>query len=190
MGGWYFEITVREIVQGWTGGLGIGMTRTAPEQVEHVPDKAWQIPNTYVAGYWGSAFMRGIECRVPWCSDGVQVGTRVGVLITSKGCGDFIVFVDDKPVVRVDKAVSVGSEGSEKFYPIVELFAGTRVITLSKCATPPEPPWNVDQNLIGSRSLTACQYSLHAAVQPLQIAQELVHSQSSKGRCGNVEWEC
>lgn len=169
--GWYFEITVREVVQGWTGGLGIGMTQTAPEQIKHVPDKAWQIPSTYVAGYRGSAFIGGIERRVPWCSDGVQVGTRVGALITSKGHGDFIVFVDGKPVVRVDKAVSVESEGSERFYPIVEVFAAIRVITLSKFATPPEPPWNVNQKEFWGRYSTTCQYLLHAPLQPLQNVQ-------------------
>jgi len=167
--GWYFEITVREIVHGWTEGFGIGMTRTEPECVGHVPDKAWQIPSTYVAGYGGSAFIGGIERRVPWCLDGVAVGTRIGVLITCQGYGDFIVFVDDKPVVRVDKAVS---KGRESFYPIVDIFAAIRVITLSKTATPPEPPWNVHpKNSAGfvQQSLTTPQRPLHA---PLSSPQK------------------
>jgi len=161
--GWYFEVTVRETLPGWTGGLGIGMTRTAPDQIERVADKAWRIPSTYVVGYWGCAFIEGEEVRVRWCSDRLQVGARVGVLITSDGDGDLIVFVDDKPVVRVNKRVHIESEAVEQFYPIVDVFAATRAVTLSKYATTPDPPWNVEQGKMLSSRLSSRLSSWHSS---------------------------
>lgn len=153
--GWFFEVVVGETVTGWVGGLGIGVTHTAPSQLRRVPDKAWRLPSTYIVGYWGCVFLDGRERRTRWRSDTLQVGSRIGLLVTA-GEGDLIIFVDDVPVVCAAGALrpksrlgfdgvgAGGSEDMEPLYPVVDVFAATRVVKLSDRAVPPEPPWKVD----------------------------------------------
>merc|ERR1719482_79672 len=157
--GWYFEVLVGETVTGWVGGLGIGVTRSSPDQLRRVPDKAWRLPSTFIVGYWGCVFLDGRERRTRWRSDTLQVGARIGLLVTPDE-GDLIIFVDDVPVVYAEGAlreksrsddVGAGSGGLlsrdreiEPLYPVVDVFAATKVVTLSQRAAPPAPPWKVD----------------------------------------------
>lgn len=148
--GWFFEVVIEETVSGWVGGLGIGVTRTAPGQLHRVPDKAWRMPGTFIVGYWGCVFLEGKERRVQWRSDTLRIGSRVGVLVTCDGSWDLIVFVNDQPVVRVEGALSppngkhFSNDSHEALYPVVDVFAATKSITLSKSASAPTPPWEVD----------------------------------------------
>merc|ERR1719469_992717 len=75
--GLYFEVLIESVLDGWLGGLGIGVTHTAPGQLPRVPDKAWRIPDSFVVGYSGSAFLGCIEQRVTWTPDTLRVGQRV-----------------------------------------------------------------------------------------------------------------
>lgn len=136
--GRYFEVTVEDTVTGWVGGLGIGVTTTSPDQVKRMPDKAWRIPGTFIVGYWGCIFLDGTERRTTWSPDTLNNGAKVGLLVTNDGKGDMIVFVDRRPVVRVE-GTQLASRGV--LYPIVDVFAATRVVTLAKQASPPPPPW-------------------------------------------------
>jgi len=149
--GCYFEVEVRETVAGWVGGLGIGVTGTSPEALRRVPDKAWRMPNSFIVGYWGCIFLDGKEHRTAWRSDSLCAGSRVGLLATRDGRGDLIVFVNDRPVVRADGALLGDGVGAptweEPLYPVVDVFAATRVVALSRRASPPEPPWYVDESL-------------------------------------------
>jgi len=138
--GYFFEVTVEETVTGWVGGLGIGVTATPPNEVRRVPDKAWRMPNTFMVGYWGCIFLDGVECRTSWRSDSLVVGSVVGLLVTKEG--DILVFVDGHPVVRVAHAVPEGL--TKKLYPVADVFAATKAITLSKRGDPPPPPWCVE----------------------------------------------
>jgi len=152
--GWFFEVVIEETVAGWVGGLGIGVTRTAPGQLLSLPDKAWRMPGTFIVGYWGCVFIEGKESRVRWRSDTLNVGSRVGVLVTCDGNWDLIVFVDDEPVVRVESGLSQGNgkqfsnELHDSLYAVVDVFAATKSITLSKSASPPMPPWDADAQMI------------------------------------------
>mmetsp|Transcript_52976 Transcript_52976/g.133867 ORF Transcript_52976/g.133867 Transcript_52976/m.133867 type:complete len:595 (+) Transcript_52976:86-1870(+) len=136
--GRYFEVVVEETVAGWVGGLGIGVTATPPEQVRRVPDKAWRMPNTFIIGYWGCIFLDGVERRTNWLPETISIGAHVGLLVSDEG--DLLVFVDRKPAVRVE---GVNLAAMEKLYPVVDVFAATRVLTLVLEASPPAPPWDV-----------------------------------------------
>jgi len=148
--GWFFEVVIGETVTGWVGGLGIGVTSTPPAELRRVPDKAWRLPSTYIVGYWGCVFLDGTERRTEWRSDTLQAGSRVGLLVTADA-GDLIVFVDDVPAVFAPGALRSGDSERreiEPLYPVVDVFAATRMVTLSERPSPPEPPWNVDEHLL------------------------------------------
>jgi hypothetical protein len=159
--GWFFEVVLGETVTGWVGGLGIGVTSTAPDQLRRVPDKAWRLPSTYIVGYWGCVFLDGRERRTRWRSDTLEAGARIGLLVTADS-GDLVIFVDDKPVAFAQGALREksrlppvddmdggysGFRGSDNeigpLYPVVDVFAATRVVTMSQRASPPEPPYDV-----------------------------------------------
>lgn len=154
--GWFYEVVVCETVTGWVGGLGIGVTRTPPGQLRRVPDKAWRLPSTCIVGYWGCVFLDGKERRTRWRSDTLSAGARVGLLVTDDGQGDLIIFVDDVPVVRAQGALlAPGADGAlpaqrvaEPLYPVVDVFAATRVVSMSQRPTPPLPPWEVDASTL------------------------------------------
>lgn len=169
--GWYFEVEVREVVDGWVGGLGIGFTGTPPSDLRRVPDKAWRLPRSAVIGYWGCVFVQGQERGTTWRADGLAEGSRVGVLATNEGRGDLIVFVNRRPVVRVAGAL-LGNSNSDinngedsansgvplwrlPLFPVVDVFAATRVVAVLREATPPPPPWYIDADMT-SRSGSLC----------------------------------
>lgn len=171
--GWYFEVEVREVVDGWVGGLGIGFTGTPPSSLRRVPDKAWRLPRSAVMGYWGCVFVQGQERGTTWRTDGLAEGSRVGVLATNEGRGDLIVFVNRRPVVRVAGALlgnghndisgevdnGEGSATAEvplwrlPLFPVVDVFAATRVVAVLREATPPPPPWHIEVDTSRSGSL-------------------------------------
>lgn len=154
--GWYFEVLVKETVNGWVGGLGIGVTRVAPTELKRMPDKAWRIPNTFIVGYWGCVFLDGRERRTKWKADSLREGQRVGLLVTGDGRGDLIVFVDGKPVVRADDVLpcAVGMP-AEPLYPVMDVFAATLCVELQRRAKAPQQPWGQDPSPPGSPASVA-----------------------------------
>jgi len=98
--GLYFEVEVKQTVDGWLGGLALGFTHTAPQQFQHerVPDKAWRVPSTFVVGYSGCIYLDGTERRTEWQPDVLKVGQRVGLLLTGDGRCDMVVYVDGEEV--------------------------------------------------------------------------------------------
>ena len=149
--GRYFEITVEDTVPGWVGGLGIGVTSSTPQGFKRVPDKAWRIPKTMVIGYWGCVFVDGCEQKTAWRADSLHPGARVGFLVTL--AGDLLVFVDGKAVVRVDGAFEGGQRNHEPLYPVVDVFAATRVVSMSPSARPPSNSWTSLHSPISARAM-------------------------------------
>lgn len=149
--GLYFEVNIKETVNGWVGGLGIGVTRTAPNEIRRVPDKAWRMSTTFIVGYWGCVFLDGRERRTKWRPDTLASGTRVGLLVTGDGRGDLIVFCDGRPVVRADGAILQSAAGQpEPLFPVVDVFAATLAVELVPSASAPQPPWGVNPSPPGS----------------------------------------
>jgi len=125
-------------VEGWVGGLGIGVTHTHPSKLEYIPDRAWQIPSTFVVGYWGCFFLSGTERGTLWKADEAHVGQRVGMLITGDARTDLVVFVDGEPVVRVDGAVlRSGGLRDAPLYPVVDVFAATLSVAIEPHSVAP-----------------------------------------------------
>lgn len=153
--GHYFEVVVRETVNGWVGGLGIGVTRVPPSELKRMPDKAWRIPNTFIVGYWGCLFLDGREKRTRWKADTLTVGSRVGLLVTGDGRGDLIVFVDGAPVVRAEDVLPSSGLHSDELYPIIDVFAATLTVELQQNAVAPAKPWSSVPSPPGSPASTA-----------------------------------
>lgn len=153
--GHYFEVVVKETVNGWVGGLGIGVTRVPPAELKRMPDKAWRIPNTFIVGYWGCLFLDGREKRTSWKADTLTVGSRVGLLVTGDGRGDLIVFVDGIPVVRADDVLPSSGLRSDELYPIVDVFAATLAVELQQSAIAPAKPWSKNPSPPGSPASAA-----------------------------------
>lgn len=141
--GWYFEVEIRETVEGWVGGLGVGVTRTSPDELRTVPDKAWRMPGTFMVGYWGCVFLDGKEHRTQWRSDGLSVGARVGVLVAAAS-GDLLIFADEVLVVCMEGALQEHMSPELQLYPVVDVFAATLSVALAPCAVPPARPWTGD----------------------------------------------
>eukprot|EP00930_Biecheleria_cincta_P070377 TRINITY_DN58011_c0_g1_i1.p1 TRINITY_DN58011_c0_g1~~TRINITY_DN58011_c0_g1_i1.p1 ORF type:complete len:692 (+),score=142.10 TRINITY_DN58011_c0_g1_i1:25-2076(+) len=140
--GWYYELEVRETVEGWVGGLGLGITKTGPLEIRRVPDKAWRMPSTFMVGYWGCVFLDGKERRTAWRPDTLPTGARVGMLATSDG--DLRVFVDGVSVVCIQGALKDILEPGLELYPILDVFAATVAVQLQPYAKVPDPPWADD----------------------------------------------
>ncbi|CAK9106736.1 Hypothetical protein SCF082_LOCUS49715 [Durusdinium trenchii] len=53
--GLYFEVEVLQTVDGWLGGLGIGVTHANPSALkdQRLPDKASKVPGSFILGYAG-----------------------------------------------------------------------------------------------------------------------------------------
>jgi hypothetical protein len=95
------------------------------------------MPNTFIVGYWGCIFLNGEEHETSWRSDNLSAGARVGLLVTE--LGDLVVFVEGEQVVRVDGAVTNATE----LFPVVDVFAATKAVTLSRHGLAPLPPFKV-----------------------------------------------
>lgn len=137
--GKYFEIEVLETVDGWVGGLGIGVTTSPPESVRRMPDKAWRMPGTFVAGYGGSTYMDGIDSKTSWKPDVLSAGSRIGVLIPCGSVAEMLVFVDGILVVRSENTQLMSHA---TVFPVVDVFAATRVVRL----LPDALPWGVENS--------------------------------------------
>jgi len=141
-GGLYFEVRVNGTVDATAGGLAIGVTHTAPEELAEVPGKAKDVPLTFAIGYDGLAYLNGCEKQLGWNPERLQIGQRVGLLITDDGRGDLIVFEDLKPVVQIS-GVALRDAGlmAGPLYPLVDLFGSTSVVILAPTAVPPSQRW-------------------------------------------------
>lgn len=145
--GHYFEVEITKCADDWVGGLGIGVTHTHPTDLQTIPEKAWRIPNTFVIGYWGCAFLDGEERSVLWRPDELAVGSRIGLLLSCEALGgDLLVFVDGRPVVRISDATlrGAGLSTDSPLFPTVDVFAATLSVALQASSRAPPPPWHID----------------------------------------------
>eukprot|EP00930_Biecheleria_cincta_P024181 TRINITY_DN17339_c0_g1_i1.p1 TRINITY_DN17339_c0_g1~~TRINITY_DN17339_c0_g1_i1.p1 ORF type:complete len:757 (+),score=136.40 TRINITY_DN17339_c0_g1_i1:76-2271(+) len=139
--GLYFEVEVCQTVEGWLGGLGIGVTHTAPsQQRDHrLPDKAWRLPGTFILGYSGVRYLDGSEAPIDWQPDTLRVGQRVGLLVTGDGRTDMVAFVDGKEVARVPgKDLRPAGLRDEPLYAIVDVYNAVLAVKLLPDAVAPE----------------------------------------------------
>lgn len=139
--GLYFEVEVCQTVEGWLGGLGIGVTHTAPSQLrdQRLPDKAWRLPGTFILGYSGVRSLDGAEAPIDWQPDTLRVGQRVGLLVTGDGRTDMVAFVDGKEVARVPgKDLRPAGLRDEPLHAIVDVYNAVLAVKLLPDAVAPE----------------------------------------------------
>jgi hypothetical protein len=135
--GWYFELRINEVVTGWVGGLGIGVTLTRPGSLPCLPDRAWRVPNSWIAGYWGRMFGNGQQHLIDWKPQELKASDRVGFLVNLKG--ECIVYVNDEVRVHFTESkipVNPIGKGAE-LTALVDVFASAASVTLID-ANPPE----------------------------------------------------
>lgn len=138
-GAGYFEVEVCQTVDGWIGGLGIGVTHSSPSDLkeQRLPDKAWRVPRSFVLGYAGNKYLNGKEGTVDWQSDQLRVGQRVGLLIDG---GSLFVLVDGQEVASVPEAemLSAGLRQDEPLYGIVDIYNAALSVRLLPGAVVPQ----------------------------------------------------
>mmetsp|Transcript_77880 Transcript_77880/g.228337 ORF Transcript_77880/g.228337 Transcript_77880/m.228337 type:complete len:251 (+) Transcript_77880:3-755(+) len=136
--GLYFEVLVLQTMDGWLGGLGIGVTHTRAVDLPRMPDKAWRVPDTFIAGYSGCAYLNGKEHGCHWQPEALRAGQRVGCLISRGGREDLIIFVDGTEVFRAaGPALHEFGLRRAPLYPIVDVFNATRAVELQPRAAAP-----------------------------------------------------
>merc|ERR1711881_675051 len=134
---------VTEITDARKGGLAIGISHTAPEELSDVPTKAEDIPLTFAIGYGGSVYLNGCERRVNWNPEHLQVSQRVGLLVTDDGRGDLIVFEDLTPVVRISGfALRDAGLLAGPLYPLIDFCGATSAVTLVPRPVLPKQRWD------------------------------------------------
>uniref|UniRef100_A0A7S4UDS3 NHR domain-containing protein n=1 Tax=Alexandrium monilatum TaxID=311494 RepID=A0A7S4UDS3_9DINO len=137
--GLYFEVRVLQTVEGWMGGLGIGITHTKATDLQRIPDKAWRVPSTFIVGYSGCAYVNGKENGCAWQPDNLKPGQRVGCLITGNWRQDMVIYVDGKEVFRIEGSkLREGGLRGEPLYPIVDVCNATLAAELLPRATAPK----------------------------------------------------
>lgn len=139
--GLYFELEVCQTVEGWLGGLGIGVTHTDPSQLkEHrLPDKAWRFPGTFVVGYSGARYLNGANSPADWQPDALKVGQRVGLLMSGDGRTDMVIFVDGAEVMRLPgEELRHAGLRDEPLFAIVDVYNATVSVKLLPGAVAPE----------------------------------------------------
>eukprot|EP00927_Polykrikos_kofoidii_P082037 TRINITY_DN8041_c0_g1_i1.p1 TRINITY_DN8041_c0_g1~~TRINITY_DN8041_c0_g1_i1.p1 ORF type:complete len:659 (+),score=82.75 TRINITY_DN8041_c0_g1_i1:208-2184(+) len=137
--GYYFEVEVSAIEDGWINGLALGVTFTRPDNITRMPDKASRIPDTFVVGYNGCVFVDGQELRTTWRADLIPVGSKVGCLVSSNG--DIRIFCDGDVVLRVGRALADMIKHGVKMFPVVDVYSATKAVKLSKYPAVPGLPW-------------------------------------------------
>jgi len=136
--GLYFEIKVRQTVDGWLGGLGIGVTHTPPGTLPKLPDKALALPETFIAGYSGSVYLNGTEQRTSWQPENLKIGQHVGLLITGDGREHFKVFIDGVERLHVDGAdLHAFGLRDAPLFPVLDIHNATQCVELIPGAMAP-----------------------------------------------------
>lgn len=137
--GLYFEVEVLQTVDGWLGGLGIGVTHANPSALkdQRLPDKASKVPGSFILGYAGSKYLNGNEDSISWQPDQLRVGQRVGLLLDGT-TNDLAVNVDGQEVARVlGDELRLQGLGLDPLYGIVDVYNATLSVRLRPGATPP-----------------------------------------------------
>jgi len=139
-GSLYFEVVINETMSGMVGGLGIGMTHSAPGAQQSPPDgdEARSVPSSFIVGYEGHAYLGPREWNTPWQPEGLLPHQRVGCLVTGDAEPCMVVLVDGTPVVKVDHValIDAGFVEDAPLYPVVDVYSATLAVRLAPSARP------------------------------------------------------
>lgn len=150
--GWYFELMINDVVTGWVGGLGIGITMSKASRITALPDRAWRIPDSWIAGYWGRMFTDGQQHFVDWKPQDLRTRDKVGFLVTMEG--ECKVYVNGDLKVKFNEVLVPVKTGSDEPTALVDIFASTASVTLLEGAQPPEMRLDSSQADLGMSQLS------------------------------------
>lgn len=121
--GWRFTFRIKEDVANWVGNLGIGVTLTKPSKLATIPDRAWRLPGSWVAGYWGRMYTNGQQHLVGWKPQNLRVNDEVGFCISTLGVCTILVNGEER-MRFADPPVSV--PGAARSSPLRMLSKGAK----------------------------------------------------------------
>lgn len=139
--GYWFEIRLEERMSGYLSTLGIGFTLTDPATLKEapLPARAYQIPQTYVAGYVRSAFWAGKRIPIEDLFKDVKPFTMctVGALATLSG--GLQVYVNRRLVFNFDPTdrCVAPMNTEEPLYGVVDASGGLKRAVLLPKSLPP-----------------------------------------------------
>ncbi|CAK0867437.1 unnamed protein product, partial [Prorocentrum cordatum] len=136
----FSQVEVVRTVEGWVGGLGVGLTHRAPQELlaAGLPARASQVPGAFVVGYHGGVFLGGAEQPAAWQPDSLREGQRVGVLLTAGERRDLLVLVDGERALRVDgESLKAAGLRRAPLYAVVDVVNATSAVRLVERSSPP-----------------------------------------------------
>lgn len=134
--GWYFRLRINTVSTGWVGGFGIGVTLSTPLALAVLPDRAKNVPRSWIAGYWGRAFANGHEQLSSWQPQSLKAMDEVGFLVNFEG--ECSVYVNDEERCRfADPAVPVKSIPDIELTALIDVSAAATSVTFLNGAPPP-----------------------------------------------------
>jgi len=142
--GFYYEVMVREVRDGFPDGLVVGVTTTNPAEVTEIPETVERIQNSWTIGYDGQMWDPAQDAMqtVDWDPSALKIGDRVGVLVT-RTHGEMLVFLNGEPQVSGPRGIPVTAadakdgEPPKPLYALVDLLGNARAVSFLPGAEPP-----------------------------------------------------
>jgi len=144
--------TTRLPVRGYSQGsaLAVGISRISPAQPRlqgaMCPLYAYEVPGSVVVGYGSNVVEDGKWFKSPWDANVLQIGDKVGVLLTPDG--DLVIFHNDVQALRVQTNLAAGAAAGTStqalqkrcYYAMVDLSGHVSEVTMLPKAEPPNVP--------------------------------------------------
>jgi len=144
--------TSRLPVRGYSQGsaLAVGISRISPAQRQlqgaMCPLYGYEVPGSVVVGYGPHVVEDGKWFKSPWDTNVLQIGDKVGVLLTPEG--DLVIFHNDVQALRLPTNLAAGAvvgtstQALQKrcYYAMVDLSGHVSEVTMLPKAEPPNVP--------------------------------------------------
>lgn len=150
--GYYVAFRVDAMDAGQHGtSMAMGISRLSPAQERlqgsMCPLYGYEVPGAVIVGYSGHFIDEGKWYKTPWDSDALQVGDRVGLLITQDG--ELVVFHNETQVLRTTTSLASGAStrAKKKYFGMVDLSGRVSELTLLPQAEPPNVPLQLRDHL-------------------------------------------
>lgn len=154
LNGYYFAFKVHGMdtsrlpTRGSTQGsaLAIGISRLSPAEPRLAgsmcPLYGYEVPGAVTVGYGAHLIDDGKWFKTPWDSNNLQIGDKIGVLVTKEG--DLVIFHNDVQVLRVETTLAEGASMAKKtYFAMVDLSGHVSELQMLPKAEPPNVPLQV-----------------------------------------------
>merc|ERR1719277_506616 len=152
LSGYYFAFTVQAVdtsrlpTRGAQQGsaLAVGISRLSPAEPRlsgsMCPLYGYEVPGAVVVGYGSHMIDEGKWYTTPWDSNNLQIGDKIGVLVTQEG--HLVVFLNDVQVLRTETSLTEGAcKGVKRtYFAMVDLSGHVSELALLPRVEPPNVP--------------------------------------------------